>query len=101
MNPTTNNIEEVKEQLKKDFAYAMADEIESGKLTPEDAQKIAQELLIEIAKINSQEEVLNLVKLNKDKYNYFSGVYVKYTKDTKSEEEKKVIEKISNLIKNY
>lgn len=86
--------------LEKELTNALFEAAKKNTITLAEIKYIAEEILLDFKKITNHEELVVFLDKITLKWSFFSGLLIKYKAEDKKVEEKKVIEKLSNFIKN-
>lgn len=98
--PTASPFEANKKTIERNITNALFDAVEKNQLPFEQLQSVAQELWNELSLIANEEKLTEFVQSLGQKYSYLSSVSLAHTSEQKiGEQEKEMIEKLSQIIK--
>jgi len=91
-------MDEKKNILERELAMTLLETAEKKIISLSDIRLIAEEIVGDFDKISNEAELITFLEKIKQKWPFFSNLFVKYQGDTKQVEEKQVIDKLSSYI---
>lgn len=98
--PTVSVFEANKKTIERNITNALFDAVEKNQLPFEQLQSVAQNLWNELSVIGDEKKLADFVQGLGQKYSYLSSVTLAHSSEQKiGEQEKEMIEKLSQIIK--
>ena len=98
MDQNLQDFNSKKNTIEKEIATILLDSAESKKISLQEIQPIAKEILADFKKINDEAQLFIFLEKIKNKWDFFSNLYTRYKGNIQQEKEKHVIEKLSKYI---
>lgn len=96
--PVNTDFEKQKKEISSFIANELLRAVKDKKIDITKLRPVAQEILLEVDKINQEKDLIPVLEFISKKWSYLSGLLLKFKYENQSSSEKKVIEKLSKYI---